>query len=75
LSIAALGMAVGYLLIIVAGGIGALVVTIWLFGETPGGHGSTRRETVKDLQNGSRSRVESTSSAPVMSERSEDKAA
>jgi hypothetical protein len=75
LSIAALGMAVGYLLIIVAGGIGALVVTIWLFGETPGATTSTRRETVKDLQNGSRSRVESTSSAPVTSERSENKAA
>jgi hypothetical protein len=75
LSIAALGMAVAYLLIIVAGGIGALVVTIWLFGETPDATTSTKRETVKDLQNGSSSRVESTSSAPVMSERSEDKAA
>ena len=75
MSIAALGMAVAYLLIIVAGGIGALVVTIWLFGETPDATTSTKRETVKDLQNGSSSRVESTSSAPVMSERSEDKAA
>ena len=75
MSIAALGMAVAYLLIIVAGGIGALMVTIWLFGETPGATTSTRRETVKDLQNGSSSRLESTSSALVMSGRSEDKAA
>jgi len=68
-------MAVAYLLIIVAGGIGALVVTIWLFGETPGATTSTGRETVKDLRHGSRPRVKSKSSAPVTPERSEDKAA
>jgi hypothetical protein len=75
LSIAALGMAVGYLLIIVAGGIVALVVTIWLFGETPGATTSTGGETVKDLRYASRPRVESKSSAPVTPERPEDKAA
>ena len=75
LSIAALGMAVAYLLIIVAGSIGALVVTIWLFGETPAASTSTGRETVKDLRRGSRPRVESTSSAPATRGRSEDKAA
>ena len=60
-------MAVAYLLIIVAGGIGALVVTIWLFGETPGGTTRTGRETVKHLRDAD--------GFPVEPERSEDKAA
>ena len=67
MSIAALGMAVAYLLIIVAGAIGALVIVIWLFGETPGGTTSTRRETIKELPNAARRLVEL--------EHSEDKAA
>ena len=75
MSIAALGMAVAYLLIIVAGGIGALVVTIWLFGETPGASTSTGRETVKDLRDPDGVGMESTPSALVEPERSEDKAA
>jgi hypothetical protein len=36
LSIAALGMAVAYLPIIVAGAFGAILIVIWLFGETAG---------------------------------------
>ncbi len=75
MSIAALGIAVAYLLIIVAGAIGALLVTIWLFEETPGGTISTGRETAKDLRSGSRFRVESAPSAQLKPERSEDKAA
>jgi hypothetical protein len=75
LSIAALGIAVAYLLIIVVGAIGALLVTIWLFEETPGGTTSTGHESVKDLRNNGRFRVGSTPSAPVKPERSEDKAA
>jgi hypothetical protein len=67
LSIAALGIAVTYLLIIVAGAIGALFVTIWLFGETPGETTSTKCEAVKDLPNAA--------GRPVEPERSEDKAA
>ena len=67
MSIAALGIAVAYLLLIVAGAIGALVIVIWLFGETPGGTTSTRRETVKELPNAAR--------RPVEPEHSEDKAA
>ena len=74
MSIAALGIAVTYLLIIVAGAIGALLVMIWLFEDTLDAT-RTGRETVKDLRHGSRPRVESKSSAPVTSERSEDKAA
>jgi hypothetical protein len=67
LSIAALGIAVAYLLILLAGAIGALFILIWLFGETPGGTTSTKCETVKDLPNAARH--------PVEPERSEDKAA
>ncbi len=67
MSIAALGIAVSYLLILAAGAIGALFVIIWLFGETPGGTTSTKCEAVKDLPNAAR--------RPVEPERSEDKAA
>ena len=67
MSIAALGIAVAYLLILVAGAIGALFIMIWLFGETPGGTTSTKCETVKDLPNAAR--------RPVEPEHSEDKAA
>lgn len=67
MSIAALGIAVAYLLILVAGAIGALFIMIWLFGETPGGTTSTKCETVKDLPNAPH--------RPVEPERSEDKAA
>jgi hypothetical protein len=75
LSIAALGIAVAYLLIIVAGAIGALFVTIWLFEETPGGTTSTGNEVTKDLRNSGRFKTGSTPSAPAKPERSEDKAA
>ena len=67
MSIAALGIAVAYLLILVASAIGALFILIWLFGETPVGTTSTKCETVKDLPNAARRAVEP--------ERSEDKAA
>ena len=67
MSITALGIAVAYLLILLAGAIGALFVIIWLLGETPGETTSTGRETVKDLPNAAR--------RPVEPERSEDKAA
>jgi hypothetical protein len=67
LSITALGIAVAYLLIIVAGALGALLAMIWLFGDAPGRTTSTARETVKDLRNAGR--------FPVEPERSEDRAA
>jgi hypothetical protein len=75
LSIAALGIAVAYLLIIVAGAIGALWVIIWLFGETPGAPTRTEYETVKDLRNTSRFGAGSTPSAPAEPKRSEVRAA
>ena len=67
MSIAALGIAVAYLLILVAGAIGALLTMIWLFGETPDGTTSAKCETVKDLPNAAR--------RPAEPERSENKAA
>jgi hypothetical protein len=39
-------MAVAYLLIIVAGAIGAILVVIWLFGETAGAATSTGDKTI-----------------------------
>jgi hypothetical protein len=75
LSIAALGIAVTYLLIIVAGAIGALLVMIWLFEDTLDATARTERETVKDLRYPDGIGMESTSSALAEPERSEDKAA
>ncbi len=75
LSIAALGIAVTYLLIIVAGAIGALLVMIWLFEDTLDTTTRTERETVKDLRYPDSVEMESTPSALVEPERSEDKAA
>ena len=75
LSIAALGIAVTYLLIIVAGAIGALLVMIWLFEDTLDATTRTGRETVKDLRYPDGVGMESTPSALVEPERSEDKAA
>ena len=74
MSIAALGIAVTYLLIIVAGAIGALLVMLWLFEDTLDAT-RTARETVKDLRNPDGVGMESTPSALVEPERSEDKAA
>ena len=75
MSIAALGIAVTYLLIIVAGAIGALLVMIWLFEDTLDVTTRNGRETVKDLRNCDGAGMESTPSALVEPERSEDKAA
>ena len=74
MSIAALGIAVTYLLIIVAGAIGALLVMIWLF-EDKLDAPRTGRETVTDLRYPDGVGMESTPSALVEPERSEDKAA
>ena len=75
MSIAALGIAVTYLLIIVAGAIGALLVMIWLFEDTLDATARTGRETFKDLRYPDGVGMESTSSALAEPERSEDKAA
>lgn len=75
MSIAALGIAVTYLLIIIAGAIGALLGVIWLFEDTLDATTRTGRETVKDLRYPDGVGMESTPSALVEPERSEDKAA
>ena len=75
MSIAALGIAVTYLLIIIAGAIGALLGVIWLFEDTLDATTRTGRETVKDLRYHDGVGMESTASALVEPERSEDKAA
>ncbi len=75
MSIAALGIAVTYLLIIVAGAIGALLLMIWLFEDTLDVTTRNGRETVKDLRNRDSVEMEGTPSALVEPERSEDKAA
>ena len=58
LEISALGMAVAYLLVLLAGALGVLWVLVWLFRDTPGALGGTGREGL----DGSRS-------APPASER------
>jgi hypothetical protein len=75
LSIAALGIAVVYLLIVVAGAIGALLVLIWLFGETSSVTARTGHETAEGLRGANRFGTGSTPSSPVESERSDEKAA
>jgi hypothetical protein len=75
LSIATLGIAVVYLLIVVAGAIGALLVLIWLFGETSGVTARTGHETAEGLRGTNSFGAGGTPSSPVEPERSEEKAA
>jgi hypothetical protein len=51
LSIAALGIALAYLFLVAAGAIGALLVLLWLFQDTPG----TIEEVGREKIEGSRS--------------------
>jgi len=75
LSIAALGIAVAYLFILVAGATGALLVLIWLFRDTPDVDRRTGRETFRGLRDAGSFESGSTSSARVEPEQPEDKAA
>ena len=75
MSIAALGMAVAYLLLIVAGATGALSVLVWLFRDTPDVDRRTGRETYRGLRNTDHYGSGSTPSAQSESEHPEDKAA
>ena len=75
LSIVVLGVAVAYLLIVVAGAIGALLVLIWHFQETPGATGETERPTIKGPRSADRSGAASTFSALDDRERTKNKAA
>jgi hypothetical protein len=73
LSMVSLIIAMAYLLLVLIGAVGALLLLVWLFGDTPG-EARTWRETTKSTWNG-KSREESTSSAPVEIEPPEDRAA
>jgi hypothetical protein len=75
LSIAALGIAVVYLLIIVAGVVGALLILVWLFQDTPDANRGTEREVGRGLRNAERVRSGSTSSDEVASQHQRDQAA
>jgi hypothetical protein len=76
LSIAALGIAVVYLLLLLAGVTAALLVLVWLFGDAPGVDRRGESETFRDLRDVGRLRSRHTSSAQVEeSERPRDKAA
>jgi hypothetical protein len=72
LQIAALGMALAYLLLVVAGTIGMLLVLLWLFQDTPSMTENIGREKIKGSRSAERLGSESTSSALVEPERWED---
>lgn len=75
MDIAALGIAVAYLLILLAGAVGALSVLVWLFQDTPQVGEKTSRETFRNLRSADSSATGGTSLARAEHERSEDKAA
>jgi hypothetical protein len=75
LDIAALGMAVVYVLILLAGALGALLVLVWLLRDTPQVGSSTGRETFRVSRSADSLGSRSTSSARAERERLEDKAA
>lgn len=74
MSIATLGIAVVYLLIVVAGAVGALLVLIWLFGETSEVTARTGHEATKSSRGTNRFRMERSTPSPVEAERSEEAA-
>ncbi len=75
MGIAGLGIAVVYLLVLLAGGVGALWVLVWLFGEAPGEGARTGHETAGSLRSADRFGAGSTPSASVGPDRSKDRAA
>jgi len=75
LGIAALGIAIVYLLILVVGAVGALWVLVWLFGEAPGEGARTGREPVGSLRSADHFGAEGSPSALVGPDRSKDRAA
>ena len=76
LSIAALGMATAYLLLVAAGAIGALLVLLWLFGEDMScTTEDIERDKFESAQSAGRLGSIGTHSAPVEPERWEDEAA
>lgn len=75
LSIAALGMAVAYLLLVAAGAIGALLVLLWLFGDTPGTTEKIGREKIEGSRSAECLGPKGARSVSVEPERWEDEAA
>lgn len=76
MGIAALGIAIVYLLVLVAVGVGALWVVVWLFGEAPGEGARTGLETVgRSSRSADRFGAGAAPSAPDGPDRSKDRAA
>ncbi len=73
MSIASLGVAIGYLLLIVVGAIGALLLLVWLFRDKPDGE-TTRRQTKKGAKP-TKFGEESTPLTPAEIDPPEDRAA
>jgi hypothetical protein len=75
LGIAALGMALAYLLLVAAGTIGMLLGLLWLFQDTPVTTEKIGREKIEGSRSAERLGREGKSSASVEHERWEDEAA
>ena len=74
MSIASLGIAIAYLLLIIASAVGALLLLVWLFGEGPGVT-ETGRGTTKGTSQSANFGGQSTPSAWARTETSKDRAA
>ncbi len=75
LSIAALGIVVVYVLLVAVGAIGALLIMLWLFQDTPSKIENIGREKAEAPRNAECLRPGGVSSVPVKSERWEGEAA
>lgn len=75
MGIAALGMALAYLLLVAAGAIGALLILLWLFQDAPGRIEKVEREKVAGSRGAEHLVLGGTSSIVVKSERWESEAA
>jgi hypothetical protein len=76
MGIAGLGIAIVYLLILVAGAVGALWVLVWLFGEAPEeGTRAGHHEAVGGMRSADRFGAGGSPPASARPERSEDEAA
>lgn len=70
-----MGMAVVYLLLVAAGAIGALLVLLWLFRDTPGTTEKIGREKIEGSRSAECLGSKGAHPAPVTPERWEDEAA
>ena len=74
MSIASLGIAIAYLLLIIASAVGALLLLVWLFEEGPDVT-ETGRGTTKGMAQSANFGAQSTPSAWAETETSKDRAA